>query len=124
MLSRMLCTDGVAIEVDRARSDCIGGWIRAGPLSRGLLRRASLGHGRVPGHPVSLLFAGLAITGGTDNGEWDLRDDRFLLSPVEPGTVGIIVRGEFKVRYPVPELPPGTPRPLMVRWFPVVAPEH
>ena len=55
---------------------------------------------------------------GPTTGDWDPRDNRFVLSPVSaPGKGVMIVRGEFEVRYPVPELPPGTLRPLMVRWI-------
>jgi hypothetical protein len=61
---------------------------------------------------------------GPTTGDWDPRDDRFVLSPVsELGKGNMIMRGEFKVRYPVPILPPGTLRPLLVRWFPDVTPE-
>ena len=51
------------------------------------------------------------------DGPWDPYDDCFELSPIEgDGGDTLVVRGEFRVRQPVPELSPGVLRPLEVRW--------
>ncbi len=49
---------------------------------------------------------------------WDPQDDQFELTPIGgDGKSPIIVRGIFRVREPVPTLPPGILRPLEVRWI-------
>lgn len=55
------------------------------------------------------------------DGHWDPCDDRFELIPIEgDGREALVVRGEFRVRQPAPDLHPGIVRPLEVRWSPVV----
>jgi hypothetical protein len=47
---------------------------------------------------------------------WDSEDDRFELRPEVGDGPAVIARGVFRVRQPVPELPPGVLRPLEVQW--------
>ena len=47
---------------------------------------------------------------------WDSEDDRFELLPEAGDGPVVIARGVFRVRQPVPELPPGVLRPLEVQW--------
>lgn len=60
--------------------------------------------------------------GWLPDGEWcsgyTPDEDRFYLAPVDapPDAPEIVVRGEFRVRQPAPDLPPGVVRPLEVRW--------
>jgi hypothetical protein len=54
---------------------------------------------------------------GPTTADWDPRDDRYVLVPVTGPSQGrLVVRGEFELRHPVPDLPPGVLRPLKVRW--------
>jgi hypothetical protein len=49
--------------------------------------------------------------------EWDSEDERFELIPVaDTGSKPVVVRGTFRVRQPVPDLPKGVLRPLEVQW--------
>ena len=48
--------------------------------------------------------------------EWDADDDRFELTREDGGIHTVIARGNFRVRQPVPDLPPGVLRPLEVEW--------
>ena len=56
-----------------------------------------------------------------DSATWNADEDRFELRPVDATGSGelFLVRGEFRVREPVPDLPAGVLRPLEVRWWPV-----
>lgn len=52
--------------------------------------------------------------------EWDSEDERFQLAPVaHADSKPVIMRGAFRVRQPVPDLPKGVLRPLEVQWTPV-----
>lgn len=60
--------------------------------------------------------------GWLPDGEWsegfDSDDDRFFLAPLDAPSdyPELIVHGEFRVRQPAPDLPPGVLRPLEVLW--------
>jgi hypothetical protein len=57
---------------------------------------------------------------GWDGAEWDPDDDRFLLTPVEPGAgAPLVARGEFRNSATAPEPHFSTLRPQEVRWTPV-----
>ncbi|HSH15259.1 MAG TPA: hypothetical protein VLD18_04435 [Verrucomicrobiae bacterium] len=47
---------------------------------------------------------------------WDSKDDRFELLPESGEGPAVIVRGAFRVRQPVPDLPVGVLRPMEVLW--------
>ena len=56
-----------------------------------------------------------------DSEIWNSDEDRFELTPLEdgvPSRESFVIRGEFRVREPAPDLPLGTIRPMEVRWFP------
>lgn len=49
---------------------------------------------------------------------WDSEDDRFELVPEYADGPVVIAHAAFRVRQPVPALPPGVLRPLEVLWRP------
>ncbi len=73
------------------------------------------------GVPHRFRSLGWLPDGGFDEGyDYDPVDDRFFLSPLDapPDYPEFVVRGQFRVQQPVPDLPPGVVRPLEVRWIP------
>ena len=72
------------------------------------------------GLPHRFRSVGWSSPDGPDGPEWDPNDDRFELVLLESDdNLAVIVRGEFRVRQLVPELPAGVLRPLEVRWSPM-----
>ena len=62
-----------------------------------------------------------------DSSEWNPDEDRFELTPLKkgkPAGPAFIARGEFRVRQPIPDLPPGVLRPLEVHWIMVGTGSH
>lgn len=47
---------------------------------------------------------------------WNPEEERFELRPETGEGPVVIARGVFRVRQPVPDLPPGVLRPLEVQW--------
>jgi hypothetical protein len=67
------------------------------------------------GSPHRFRCLGWASPGGPDE-PWDPHEDRFELVPVGAVVAVAVARGEFRVRQPCPDLPPGVPRQLEVGW--------
>ena len=64
-------------------------------------------------HGVRHAFRSLAWETST----WDADEDRFELTPVPPAAGPVVIaHGDFQVRQPPPDPPPGVLRPLIVRW--------